>query len=72
MKMLQKQPPDVLFKKVFFIKMFFKISQNSQEISFNRDSDSGVSSTLCEIFKSTYFAEHLRTTTSDGNYSEQC
>ena len=58
--------------------MFLKISQISREtpvfvLLFNkscclleRDTNAGVSCEIREIFKSTYFEEHLRTTASTG------
>ena len=55
---------------VLWKKLFLKISQYSQE-SFRpatflkRDSNTGVFLWICEIFKSTYFEEHLLTAASD-------
>ena len=58
--------------------MFLKISQISREtpvfvLLFNescclleRDTNAGVFCEIREIFKSTYFEEHLRTTASTG------
>ena len=50
--------------------MFLKISQNPQgktcvRVSFLRDSGVMFSCEFCEIFKNTYFLEHLRTAASE-------
>ena len=47
--------------------MFIKISQNPEELRLyqKRDSGTGVFCEFCEIFKSTFFTENLRETTSE-------
>ena len=55
---------------VLFKKLFLKISQYSQESCrpanlLKRDSNTVLSSEYCEIFKNTYFEEHLLTAASD-------
>ena len=57
MKKIQKQPPELLYKKTVAKKL-----ANSQ----NSTSKSLFNSKYCKIFKSTYFEEHLRTAASEN------
>ena len=76
---IRKQPPEVFLKK----KMFWKISRNSQENTCDRASfliklqtnfikketlTQVFSFEFCEIFKNTFFTEHLPTTASVYHY----
>ena len=53
--MVQKQPPEVFFKK--------RCSQKLSEKVFSCE--------ICEIFKNTYFVEHLQTAASHGSKSDE-
>ena len=57
MKKIQKQPPELLYKKTVAKKL-----ANSQ----NSTSKSLFNLKYCEILKSTYFEEHLRTAASEN------
>ena len=60
---LQKQPPEVFYKKVFS-EQFFNFHRKTPEglQLYQKETPTQVfSCEYCEIFKNTYFGEHLRT-----------
>ena len=59
LKKMQKQPPEVFYKKTVVKKLAIFTEQNlCLESLFNSE--------YCEIFKSSYFEEHLRTAPSEN------
>ena len=56
---MQKQPPEVFYKKTVVKKLAIFTEKNlCLESLFNSE--------YCEIFKSSYFEEHLRTAASEN------
>ena len=45
-------------------RLYGKVASLKPSFILKRDSNTGVSSEICKIFKSTFFEEHLRTTAS--------
>ena len=57
---IQKQPPEVFYKKLLLKNKQIQIHRKTPLL------ESLLNSEYCEIFKSTYFEEHLRTAASEN------
>ena len=61
-----------LFAEIIYLILCFLKPRSSHqsnlrpETLLKRDSDTGISCEFCEIFKNTFFTEHLRTTASES------